>query len=1153
MAQYDGSIRINTDIDTKGLEQGERGIKGFINRMTDSFKNLSAVIVTAFAVGKIIQFGKEAIEAASDLEAVESQFSQVFGGLEKKASESLSKIADQAGITEERMKASYTKIAAFAKTTGMNTSDSLELANRAMVAVADSAAFYDRTLEETTESLQSFLKGNYENDAALGLSATETTRNAAANKLYGKSFIELSEAQKQLTLLQMVEDANALSGALGQAARESDTWTNQVGNLNQAWINLKANIGKFFLPVAVQAVKMIVNIINTITALISKLYTAASAIRSFSKLLTGKESKAGTPMDSANQKMITGIGDSYNDAAEGAENLADANDDIAKSAKGAKKALSGQLSSYDKIKSLSKDSGSGAGGTDIDVGGGVAEAIEDIDFGEVEEGENQFERLAKILDLVIEKLRQLRDIFKNGFFDGLGDYKPRFDDLRADLLSIGQILKDIFTDPVVLAAFDKWAQSLAYLLGSIVGSMASIGLTIATNIVGGIEKYLEQNKDRIKSYLVSMFNIWEEVNYLFSDLFQSIAYIFEAFASGQGQQLTANIIGIFSSAFMGVTELASKIFRDLVQIIIKPFVDNKEAFRTALEGFLGVLAEVTGTIKQGIDDTFAKLNEVYDAHFKPFFDSVAQGLSELVGEFMEFWNGKVQPILDQMSADFEKLWKEHIQPLIDDAIELFGKFADLLKMIWEEIVKPFISWIIQNILPVILPIIQGIWDALIKASEGILGIFDFIIEKIGDFIDWLTEHKSVVEDFIIVIGAFFAAWAVTSFASSVAKIVASLITFITTGGLAATASGVLSTALGVLGSVVSFLTNPFNLIVIAIGAVTAALVLLYKHSETFRNFIDGIIENILPVLLPILDSIYDAVVDVFSGIADIISGLIGILKGVIDFIVGVFIGDWEKAFGGIRTIVEGVMNAIEGIINTVLLAIGGTVKIILTSIGGIFETIFKGIASLTEIIFKGIASFITTIFSKIKSIFSGGLSALNTAWRNTWTGMKTTVINIFNGILSAIKGAINSIIGGAEGMANGVIRGINAVIGALNNLHFDIPDWVPVIGGESFGFNISKLNEISIPRLATGAVIPPNKEFLAVLGDQKSGTNIETPLDTMVDAFKQALKEMGGTGTGGGAGKVEIVLQIDRDVVARQLVDLNKQRVKSGGKPLFAQ
>ena len=93
---------------------------------------------------------------------------------------------------------------------------------RSLTVAADSAAYYDRSLDETTESLQSFLKGNFENDAALGLSCTETTRNAAANKLFGKSYMELSEAQKQLTLLQMVEDANKLSGAMGQAARESD-------------------------------------------------------------------------------------------------------------------------------------------------------------------------------------------------------------------------------------------------------------------------------------------------------------------------------------------------------------------------------------------------------------------------------------------------------------------------------------------------------------------------------------------------------------------------------------------------------------------------------------------------------------------------------------------------------------------------------------------------------------------------------------------------------------------------------------------------------------------------------------------------------------------------------------------------------------------
>ena len=87
------------------------------------------------------------------------------------------------------------------------------------------------------------------------MSCTEVTRNEAANRLYGKSFKDLSEAQKQLTLLQMVEDANKASGALGQAARESDTWTNQTGNLKQAWTDFKAILGDKVLPVAVDVVK----------------------------------------------------------------------------------------------------------------------------------------------------------------------------------------------------------------------------------------------------------------------------------------------------------------------------------------------------------------------------------------------------------------------------------------------------------------------------------------------------------------------------------------------------------------------------------------------------------------------------------------------------------------------------------------------------------------------------------------------------------------------------------------------------------------------------------------------------------------------------------------------------------------------------------
>lgn len=243
------------------------------DKMRSAFKKIGTAVVSYFAVDKIKNFGQACVTAAADAQAMESQFSQVFGDLEGEASKSLSKIAGSAGITETRMKGSFTKIAAFAKTTGMDTADSLALADRAMVAVADSAAFYDRSLEDTTESLQSFLKGNFENDAALGLSCTETTRNAAANKLYGQSFIDLSESQKQLTLLKMVEDANALSGALGQASRESDTWTNQTGNLKQAWTDFKATVGEGFLDTATSAVGKLSEFVSNASDKFEKLKT----------------------------------------------------------------------------------------------------------------------------------------------------------------------------------------------------------------------------------------------------------------------------------------------------------------------------------------------------------------------------------------------------------------------------------------------------------------------------------------------------------------------------------------------------------------------------------------------------------------------------------------------------------------------------------------------------------------------------------------------------------------------------------------------------------------------------------------------------------------------------------------------------------------
>lgn len=245
------------DIGDEAEEAGEKIESSLGDKLKEAFSGLSEILGDGFAGGllggivsglasgaldllenagkALIDLGKQAVAASAEIQAANAQFEQTFQGVEDSARAALQAIADETGISATRMQSSYTKIFAFLRTLGTDTAKALDISGRAMLVAADQAAYYDKTVEEVTESLQSFLKGNYENDAALGIAATETTRNAKANEMYAKSFQKLSESQKVDVLLAMVEAGNEASGALGQAARESDAWTNVTAELSEAW------------------------------------------------------------------------------------------------------------------------------------------------------------------------------------------------------------------------------------------------------------------------------------------------------------------------------------------------------------------------------------------------------------------------------------------------------------------------------------------------------------------------------------------------------------------------------------------------------------------------------------------------------------------------------------------------------------------------------------------------------------------------------------------------------------------------------------------------------------------------------------------------------------------------------------------------------
>lgn len=195
-------------------------------------------------------------------------------------------------------------------------------------------------------------------------------------------------------------------------------------------------------------------------------------------------------------------------------------------------------------------------------------------------------------------------------------------------------------------------------------------------------------------------------------------------------------------------------------------------------------------------------------------------------------------------------------------------------------------------------------------------------------------------------------------------------------------------------------------------------------------------------------------------------------------------------------------------IQAVLDGIGTAFDIAFAWWRGLFTGVFDAIVGVIEGALQIIGSVIGMIIDVIAGIITFLTGVFTGDWDKAWQGIKDIVTGIWEGISGVIKGVINGIIGFINGMINGIVSGINNVIRVLNKLHFDIPDWIPGLGGNSFGFNIATISAPQIPMLATGAVIPANAPFAAILGDQKSGRNIEAPEGLLRQIIQDELRGM---------------------------------------------
>lgn len=267
------------------------------------------------------------------------------------------------------------------------------------------------------------------------------------------------------------------------------------------------------------------------------------------------------------------------------------------------------------------------------------------------------------------------------------------------------------------------------------------------------------------------------------------------------------------------------------------------------------------------------------------------------------------------------------------------------------------------------------------------------------------------------------------------------------------------------------------------------------------------------------------------------ANLIEILGGAAAAALGLYL-TFKEVGAGIGLIVAGaamVVTAFRDIDQN-----GLNLKNTLLMIAGIVST-GLGFWFLTGNVFPLVVAGIAAILFAITTLAGNGEQLIGNL-KQTFSGLVTFLDGLINldidkmlsGLKGMVSGALNTVLTIVGSVINLIIRGLNWLIEKINSISFDMPDWVPGVGGKSWGPNIPLVKEWQIPQLAQGAVIPPNREFLAVLGDQRSGTNIETPLATMVQAFKQALAESGYSGSS------EAVLVLDRDVLGRVVYQLNK-------------
>lgn len=668
---------------------------------------------------------------------------------------------------------------------------------------------------------------------------------------------------------------SAVVAGMSNLAQESGSTNSAISMLWGSLERLKNSLATAFAPI-------LTAIAPILSKFIDMLSTAATYVSMFFSMLSGKKTYTRAL---AVQKDYAA---SLSDTASSAEDVADATNDAADAADAAAEATEKYLSPLDDLNKMDSksDSGSGGGGGGKSPGaGGGGSGTGSAPMFTEEQIPNAFlDNLQKVFDL----LKKIKDLFMSGFWDGLGDYKPQLAELKKDFASIKKNLAEIFTDPEVVGAAKRFAESVIYNLGVVAGSIASVGLTLAVNLVGGFESYLSRNKDRVKKFLVDIFNVGTEMADQFGLIAKTIAEVFaNTFGTQTAQDLTGNIIGIFATLGGLAVEIFSRYERDKMYLISQPWIDNKDKITEAINNTIAPIQHLAQVIEDFLNDTSDKIIAFYDESVKPFIDDIESGCASILATLLDLYNSYVVPIIDEWGTRLEDLINGPLTDFVDKFLDVCAKIIDALQQIWNNVLVPLINWILQNVIPLLAPVVQWLGDAAIDLLGAAVEMANGILDMLGGLIDFL-------------VGVFTGDWKKAF------------------SGAGQIAQGFADTCGAVIEWIGDYILTPFMSLVKKLFSV-----------DWVKYF--GVAGIAPQVLCDLIKSIFGTMKNVFIGI--------------MNFIKYAFTGDWRNAWQSVKNIFSSIMSGIGDVVRA---PINGIISMVNQAIGAI-NNLIRGVNRIPHV------------------------------------------------------------------------------------------------------------------------------------------------------------------------------------------------------------